>query len=88
MSGLAIGSLSLTPEFNSATLDYTATTANATNTITAKPTDETATVAITVGGVAVENKTAATWIDGENVVAVTITNGEAAKTYTVTVTKE
>ena len=40
------------------------------------------------GSTAVENGTSATWSEGENVLTVTVTNGSAVKTYTVTVTKE
>lgn len=67
--------------------EYTATTTNATNTITATPTDSNAEVEIKVGETAVENGTAATWSAGENIVTVKVTNGSEAETYTVTVTK-
>ena len=67
--------------------DYTATTTNATNTITATPEDEGAEVTILNGETPVENGTAATWADGANTVTVTVKNGTAQKVYTVTVTK-
>lgn len=66
---------------------YTASTTNATNKITATAESETATVEITVGETAVENGSSATWQAGENVVTIKVTDGEAEKTYTVTVTK-
>lgn len=66
---------------------YTASTTNATNKITATPASDTASVAITVGETVVENGSAATWAAGENVVTIKVADGEAEKTYTVTVTK-
>lgn len=66
---------------------YTASTTNATNKITATPASDTASVEIAVGEAAVESGSAATWAVGENVVTIKVTDGEAEKTYTVTVTK-
>lgn len=88
LRSLSIGSLALTPEFSSNVTAYTAETTNATNTITASANDLAATVAITVNGTSVASGSAATWEDGENAVVITVTNGSASKTYTVTVTKE
>lgn len=89
LSALSIGSLSLTPAFAKATVSYTATTTNATNTITAVPSDASAAIKVTVNDVEIDNGTAATWQTGSNTVKVLVTapDGEAAKTYTVTVTK-
>ena len=88
LSGLTIGALTLTPAFDPDEASYTATTTNATNTVTATPEDPRSTVSITVGGTAVNNGSAAAWTDGENTLTVKVTNGDAEKTYTVTVTKE
>lgn len=68
--------------------EYTATTTNATNTITATPEDEGAKVSILNGETPVTNGTAATWQEGANTVTITVTNGEAEEGYTVTVTKQ
>ena len=87
LSGLTIGALTLTPSFDPDTTEYTATTTNATNTITATPEDEGATVTILNGDTQVENGTAAAWADGENTVAITVQNGSVQKVYTATVTK-
>lgn len=87
LSGLAIGALTLTPEFDPDTTEYTATTTNATNTVTATPEDENATVTILNGSTPVENGAAATWATGANALTVTVKNGTAEETYTVTVTK-
>ena len=88
LSGLTIGALSLTPEFDPDVTEYTATTTNATNTITATPEDEGADVSILNGETPVTNGTAATWQEGANTVTITVTNGEAEEVYTVTVTKQ
>lgn len=87
LSGLTIGALTLTPTFDPDTTEYTATTTNATNTITATPKDEGAEVTILNSETPVENGTAATWADGANTVTVTVKNGTAQEVYTVTVTK-
>lgn len=88
MSGLTIGSLSLTPTFDSEVTEYTVTTENASNKVTATPTDENATVEILLGDTEIENAASATWETGENVLTITVTNGEESTVYTVTVTKE
>lgn len=87
LSGLTIGALTLTPTFDPDTTEYTATTTNATNTITATPEDEKAAVTILNGETPVSNGAAATWADGENTATITVKNGTAQKVYTVTVTK-
>ena len=88
LSGLTIGTLSLTPSFDPDVTEYTATTSNDTNKVTATPADETATVKILVGETEIENASSATWQVGENTVTITITDGTVSKVYTVTVTKE
>lgn len=87
LSGLTIGSLTLTPEFSPETMEYTATTANATNKVTATAEDPDAVITITNGETAVENEGSASWQAGENILTVKVTNGAVEKTYTVTVTK-
>lgn len=88
LSGLTIGALSLTPAFDPDVTEYTATTTNATNTITATPEDDEAEVSILNGETPVTNGTAATWQEGANTVTITVTNGEAEEVYAVTVTKQ
>lgn len=68
--------------------EYSATTTNATNKVTAAATDEDATIAITVNDEPLENGSSATWEDGENTVEITVSKeGATSTTYTVTVTK-
>lgn len=87
LSSLAIGSLTLTPSFSADVTEYSATTENATNTVTAVPTSQDAVVTITVNDQEIESGTAATWDEGENTVAVSVTVASGSRTYTVTVTK-
>ena len=87
LSGLTIGSLTLTPSFDKDVTEYTAATENATNKVTATAADETATVTVKVGDTEIENGSSATWAEGENVVTVEVEDGTVSKTYTVTVTK-
>ena len=87
LSGLTIGSLTLTPEFDPDVKQYTATTSNATNKVTATAADG-ADVTIMLGETEMENGTAATWADGENTLTVTVAeDGKTDGVYTVTVTK-
>ena len=88
LSSLSIGSLTLEPEFSENTSSYTATTGNATNTVSAVPRSSDASVEITVNGDAHTSGTAATWESGQNTVLVTVTNGGSSQVYTIIVTKE
>ena len=87
LRSLAIGALALTPAFNPDTLEYTASTSNATNSISVVPTTGSL-ATVKVNGRKVQNGSAATWRTGENVVSITVTNGEKSRAYSVTVTKE
>lgn len=87
LSGLTLGSITLTPTFASGTFEYTATTSNATNTITATAAAQTAGVAISVNGNSIQNGGSATWVTGTNTVLIVVTNGTHSSTYTVIVTK-
>ena len=89
LSDLKIGSLSLSPAFAKETATYTAATTNATNTITAVPSDAGAEISVQANDAEVDNGSAATWKEGANTVKVTVTaaDGTTTKAYTVTVTK-
>lgn len=86
LSALSIGSVSLSPAFDPAVTNYTASTSNATNTITATAADG-ATASIKVNGSTITNGGSASWNTGANTVTVTVTKNGATRTYTVTVTK-
>lgn len=68
--------------------EYTVTTSNNSNKVTAVAADENATIEISKGIATIENGAQATWDVGENVLTVKVTKGSASTTYTVTVTKE
>lgn len=91
LSALTIGSLTLSPAFNSATEAYTVTTTNSTNNVSATPVDSDATVTIKVNGSSHTNGSAASWNSGLNTVQVTVSDGATdptTTTYIVLVTKE
>ena len=68
-------------------LSYTVATTNATNKVTATPTDESAEVEILLNGDELQNGTSATWEVGENELVITVTDGSDETVYTVAVTK-
>lgn len=80
LRNLRIGSLPL--GFDPDKIEYTVSTTNASNTISATCDYP---VTITVNGVEQENSKSVTWNSGENTVIVTVQDGLV---YTVTVTKE
>lgn len=87
LSDLRIGSIAM--NFNPNTTTYTVSTTNATNTVTAIPTQAASTVQVLVNNTEIPNGTAATWQTGSNTVKVNVTapDGKSTKAYTVTVTK-
>ena len=96
LADLRIGGLTLNPAFSAGTLTgYTASTTNASNTVTAIPADANATIEITTKGPSDEEATpvvngrAVTWKTGANTLTVKVTaeNGTATQSYVVTVTK-
>lgn len=96
LADLRIGGLTLSPAFSASTLTgYTASTTNASNTVTAIPADANATIEITNKGPSDEEATpvvngrAVTWKTGANTLTVKVTaeNGTATQSYVVTVTK-
>lgn len=89
LNDLRIGSLTLSPAFSKNTTTYTASTSNASNTVTAVPTDAGASVKVLVNDKEINNGAAANWNSGSNTLAVTVTaqDGTTTKTYTVTVTQ-
>lgn len=87
LASIKIGSITLSPTFAPGTKAYTAATTNASNAITVKTNSTTATVAIKNGSADVDNGGSATWSAGENIITITVTDGNDTETYTVTVTK-
>lgn len=92
LTSLKIGNKALTPTFAASTVEYTAATTDATNTVTAVPADAGASVVLELNGAVVPNGSAVAWSSansGVNTLTVTVTaeDGTTQKTYTVTVTK-
>ena len=87
LSALSIGSLIISPTFDENITEYTATTTNATNTVTATPAETDATVAIMVNNTTLANGAAANWNSGENNVDIYVICADSVKTYHVVVTK-
>ena len=87
LSALTVGTLRLSPTFSAGNVSYTAETSSSSSVVTAAANDSDATVTIKNGSTTVNNGSAASWSAGENVLTVTVTNGNASKVYTVTVTK-
>jgi len=84
----------LSPEFDSEILEYTVTTTDATNKVTATTDDPSAVIEIVLTnsekeeGVTIANGTAVTWASGENTLTITVTDGASKTVYVVTVMKE
>lgn len=87
LSALTLGSLTLSPTFNSGVFAYTAATTNATTAINATAAKSGAVITIDHGGDAVTNGGTITWDSGANTVTVTVKNGTTTQVYTVVVTK-
>jgi len=87
LSELTIEGLTLTPEFESRTYEYTAETTDDSNVITAEPINEEAAVGIAVNDEEHENDTVYSWNSGDNIIKITITDGSQQKVYAATVTK-
>ncbi len=87
LTGLTVGSLTLSPAFDAGKAYYTADTTNATNAVTATTADEGANVTVTVNGEEIANGSAATWNTGENTVEITVENNGSTRNYIVVVTK-
>lgn len=86
LTALTIGSLVFSPTFAAGTLNYTASTANASDAVTATPASGDS-AAIKVNGAAHTSGQAATWTEGENTVEVTVTSaGKITQVYKVVVT--
>lgn len=87
---LSLGAATLSPVFDSNTVNYTATTNNTHNTVNAVPADSGAKIEVRLGNKIIENGAAITWETGENVLTIKAIAADetTSKTYIVTVTKE
>lgn len=69
-------------------VEYTATTSDTSNKVTATPTDNKAEVLILLGDTEIQNGGDATWAEGENTLTITVSEFGAETVYTVVVTAE
>lgn len=76
----------MTPAFASNVTEYTATTTNEADKVTATATDADAEIAILLGETPVTNGGNATWSEGENTLTITVSEYGGETEYTVTVT--
>ena len=86
-----IEGVTLNPAFNPGVTEYTATTTEASNKVTAEARDEGDTVLIKNGNTTVTNGSTASWSTGSNTLTVKVTDEDdedTNTTYTVTVTKQ
>lgn len=86
LESLKVGSLTLSPSFDSDVYEYTAQTSNNSNTVTAVPCDPEANVVLELNG-AVLDTNSARWTLGENTLTVRVILRGRETTYTVKVTK-
>lgn len=82
-----ITGLTLAPAFSADVTTYAATVTAASNAVTATPRNSAARVALSYNGKNVKNGDSVTWASGAKPLTITVTNGNAVKVYTVTVTK-
>lgn len=82
-----ITGLTLAPAFSADVTTYAATVTVASNAVTATPRNSAARVALSYNGKNVKNGDSVTWASGATPLTITVTNGNAVKVYTVTVTK-
>ena len=87
LQSLAVGTETLSPTFNPATLTYNVTAAGTSGAIEAVPAQASAAVEISYGGKNVRNGRTVTYATGNNPLTVTVKNGNAKTVYTVNINK-
>ena len=65
-------------------MEYSVSTYNASNKVTATTDDPSAVIEIDLDGETLENGTSPTWASGENVITITVTDGVSVTEYVVT----
>lgn len=68
-------------------MSYTANTTDTSSSINVTPTDLGAELEIDAAGTKIQNGSTITWVEGANLVTITVTNGAEIEEYVVTVTK-
>lgn len=89
LTALDIGGKTLTPVFDSNTLEYALTTTDASNLLSFSVDSEDAEISVELNDVAVADlETGLTWTSGENTLKITLAIEEVTTVYEITVTKE
>lgn len=90
LASLSLGAATLTPKFSADVTNYTASTTNSSNAISAIPSNPSDLIAVTVNGSELMNGASASWNNGANVVTVTVTSPTSGTStvYTINLTKE
>jgi hypothetical protein len=84
---VAAGVIDISPAFGPDIHYYTAETENATDLVTAVATDATeAVITATLNGEETDLGSNQAWVEGQNVVVITVTNGSAVEVYVLVVT--
>lgn len=84
---VAAGVVAISPAFGPDIHYYTANTENATDAVAAIAIDtDNAVITATLNGQAANLSGALTWVEGQNVVAITVTNGDTVEVYVLVVT--
>lgn len=83
---VAGGNVAISPAFDSNIHYYTASTENAADLVEATATDANAIITATLNGEATTLGTSQTWVEGQNVIAITVTNGSNKEVYILVVT--
>lgn len=86
LKSLVVTGATISPVFDKDVTYYTASTTAATNKVTVAATDSNATVVMTLNGVSATSGTAQTWVEGQNIIAVSVTNVDSVVNYVLVVT--
>ncbi|HWQ30458.1 MAG TPA: phage major capsid protein [Negativicutes bacterium] len=88
LSGIKIanGTIELSPKFDRDIHYYSAGTANSADLVTVVATDANAVITATLNGAATNLGNNQNWIEGKNVLVITVTNGDIVETYVLVVT--
>jgi hypothetical protein len=86
LATLSITGVDISPVFSANVNQYTASTSDATNVVTATAADAGATVSITNGGTTVTSGSSATWSEGLNILTIVVTNDGVSEATTILVT--
>ncbi len=82
---VAAGAVAISPTFDSNIHYYAAETENVADLVTAVASDENAVIEATLNGEAADLGSSLSWEEGQNVVVITVTNGNVVEMYVLVV---